>query len=251
MFDFDGTLSLIRTGWRDVMVTMMVNILERLDIHHDQYAIRGIVCQFVDNLTGEQTIYQMIRLADEVRLRGGIPLEPRAYKEVYNDELMSKIRFRLAELSSHAVSPETYLVSGSREMLTTLSTNDVKCYLASGTDELDVVREATLLDIAKYFCRICGARDDYERADKRIVVKEIVSEAKFGADEFVCFGDGYVEIESAKDVGGIAVGVASNEHVRGMIDEHKRTRLIRAGADIIVPDFEDHKVLFELLFENG
>lgn len=39
-------------------------------------------------LNGRQTIYQMVQLADEVRRRGGIPLEPLAYKNRYHDLLM-------------------------------------------------------------------------------------------------------------------------------------------------------------------
>jgi phosphoglycolate phosphatase len=52
------------------------------------------------------------------------------------------------------------------------------------------------------------------------------------------FGDGYVEIEEGKKIGALAVGVASNE-AEGGIDEWKKERLLRAGADMIVPDFAD------------
>ncbi len=31
IFDFDGTISLIRSGWLDVMVPMMVGVLSQLD----------------------------------------------------------------------------------------------------------------------------------------------------------------------------------------------------------------------------
>ena len=42
-------------------------------------------------LTGRQTIYQMIQLAEEVRRRGGQPLDPLAYKHRYHDLLMRRI----------------------------------------------------------------------------------------------------------------------------------------------------------------
>ena len=66
--------------------------------------------------------------------------------------------------------------------------------------------------------------------------------------EFVAFGDGFVEIEDTVRVGGIGVGVATNEAERAGIDEWKRTRLIQAGADVIVPDFREHAALVTYLF---
>ena len=55
--------------------------------------------------------------------------------------------------------------------------------------------------------------------------------------EIVGFGDGFVEIEEVKKVGGLAVGVASNEDSRQGVNDWKRNRLIKAGADIIVGDY--------------
>ena len=62
LFDFDGTLSLIRTGWVDVMVPMMVEILAELKTGEKEEDLRALVEDFVARLTGEQTIYQMIEL---------------------------------------------------------------------------------------------------------------------------------------------------------------------------------------------
>ena len=67
-------------------------------------------------------------------------------------------------------------------------------------------------------------------------------------NEVVAFGDGYVEIEEMKAVGGLAVGLATNEATRSGIDEWKRSRLIAAGADVIIPDFSDCTALETLLF---
>ncbi len=50
-----------------------------------------------------------------------------------------------------------------------------------------------------------------------------------------------------KRVGGIAVGVASDEAERTGINEWKRNRLIRAGADIIVPDYRERDELLKYL----
>jgi hypothetical protein len=70
-------------------------------------------------------------------------------------------------------------------------------------------------------------------------------------EEIIGFGDGYVEIEEVKLVGGIAVGVASMEPECLMVDEWKRQRLIGVGADYIVPNYLCHDQLLEALFANA
>src|SRR3981081_1703128 len=74
LFDFDGTISLIRAGWMDVMVPMMVEILLDLKSGETEEDLRAIVEEFVGRLTGKQTMYQMIALAEEIEKRGGTPL---------------------------------------------------------------------------------------------------------------------------------------------------------------------------------
>ena len=76
LFDFDGTLSLVREGWVDVMVPMMVEILQQAPTAESADELAAVCREFVDELTGKQTIYQMMRLAEEVRQRGGRAAEP-------------------------------------------------------------------------------------------------------------------------------------------------------------------------------
>ncbi len=66
LFDFDGTLSLIRSGWIDVMVPMMVEILADLKTGESESDLRAIVDDFVWRLTGKETIYQMMEFAEHV-----------------------------------------------------------------------------------------------------------------------------------------------------------------------------------------
>jgi phosphoglycolate phosphatase len=70
-------------------------------------------------------------------------------------------------------------------------------------------------------------------------------------DEFLGFGDGYVEIENIKEVGGVAVGVATAEPECQVVDEWKRKRLAGVGADFIVPNFLCREELMHRLFANG
>src|SRR4051794_6792919 len=96
LFDFDGTLSLIRSGWMDVMGPMMVEILAALNTGETEAQLRAVVDDFIWRLTGKETVYQMMALADEVTRRGGTPLDPFVYKRQYLDRLHSVIGGRLA-----------------------------------------------------------------------------------------------------------------------------------------------------------
>src|SRR5262245_20162465 len=80
LFDFDGTLSLIRSGWMDVMIPMMVEILADLRTGESEAELTAVVEEFVWRLTGKDTIYQMIGLAEEVQKRSGTTADPVAYK---------------------------------------------------------------------------------------------------------------------------------------------------------------------------
>ncbi len=248
LFDFDGTLSLIREGWQGVMIPMMVEILMQTPRHEGRDELRALVTEFVERLTGEQTIYQMIQLAEEAARRGGQPADPLEYKRRYHERLWARIEGRVAALKSRQIAPEAMLVPGAHEFLEALRARGVTCYLASGTDEPYVRDEAAALGIASYFADISGARDDYLRATKKIMIEQIVRNHGLNGGEFIAFGDGYVEIENAKSVGGLAVGVASNEVERRGVNAWKRERLIRAGADVIVPDFREHAALTAYLF---
>src|ERR1700736_4718544 len=87
LFDFDGTLSLIRSGWMDVMVPMMIEILLDLRTGESEDQLRAQVDECVWRLTGKETIYQMIAFAEAVQARGGAPLDPLDYKKMYLERL--------------------------------------------------------------------------------------------------------------------------------------------------------------------
>ncbi|MEA4906367.1 MAG: HAD family hydrolase [Chloroflexi bacterium] len=250
LFDFDGTVSLIREGWQPIMIGMMTGLLMQTPRHESEEQIHHIVKTYVTELTGKQTIYQMIRLAEEIENRGGVPLEPLAYKHEYHDRLMQHIQERIHRLENGQAVPEEMAVPGSLEFIQALKARGIACFLASGTDEKYVMHEAELLGLPPYFDGIFGALDDYKKFNKKMVIDRIIQQYSLSGDEFVSFGDGYVEIENTKSVNGIAVGVATNEAERQGIDEWKRSRLIAAGADLIIPDFREHVTLMQYLFSE-
>ncbi len=249
LFDFDGTLSVIRSGWMNVMVPMMVEILADLKTGESEEQLRGLVEEFVWRLTGKETIYQMIAFAEAIQARGGKPLEPLAYKQMYLDRLWQKIESRVEALRKGQADPQQYLVPGALDLLDRLKERGLKMYLASGTDEIYMKEEARLLGVTKYFDGgVYGALDDYKSFSKAILIQRILSTAEFQGNQFLGFGDGYVEIEEVKNVGGVAVGVASEEPACEQVDQWKRQRLIGVGADYIVPNYLCGEELISSLF---
>ena len=251
LFDFDGTLSLIREGWPEIMAPMMVEELRAASPKEPPEEIEQLVRDFVGELTGKQTIYQMIRLVEEIERRGGCAEDPAVYKQRYHDLLMKKIAGRREALSAGRLGPEDMLVSGSLQLLDELANRGVKMYLASGTDEQYVVEESRLLGLDKYFgTHVYGAQEDYKSFSKAMVIERILSENRVPGELLIGFGDGYVEIQNVKEAGGLAVGVASNESERnGEPDLWKRDRLIGIGADLIVPDYRDWQPLIEFIWK--
>ncbi len=253
LFDFDGTLSLIREGWMDIMVPMMTGILEQYRKPGETpEAVALLVREFVTRLTGKQTIYQMMHLAEEVRTRGGEPADPQEYKEQYHSLLMERIASRRSGLADGSVRPDAYLVPGSVALLEALRERGVAIYIASGTDEEYVLEEAELLGLSRYAPgRIHGAQRDIAAFSKEMVIRRILETNKVEGDRLLAFGDGYVEIADSKAVGGYAVGVATDETNRsGKPDAWKRQRLIGAGADIIIPDYADAGALLAWIWSG-
>jgi len=251
ILDFDGTLSLIREGWQQVMIPYFVEVRQETPLgkNADLCELEKEIRDFVDFLTGKQTIYQCLRLVEEVQKRGGNAEEPILYKHEYHRRLELRIASRLEALQK-GCDPKEHIVPGSYELLEMLRRRKVTIYLASGTDEKYVKQEAALLKMTDYFDGgIYGAQDDYKKFSKAMVIQKIIAENGLVGSELVGFGDGYVEIENVKSIGGFAVGVASDETNRVGVDEWKRDRLIKAGADVIIPDYRNIAEIEGYLFD--
>jgi phosphoglycolate phosphatase-like HAD superfamily hydrolase len=250
LFDFDGTLSLIREGWVEVMMAMFLEMLPPLP-NEIEAAARQMLHDDIMRQNGKQTIYQMIQFAERIKERGGGAHEPLWYKNEYLRRLDQRIADRLEGLSRGALKPDSLLVVGARDVLENLRQRNVPLYLASGTDEPYVRREAQLLEIAGYFGQhIYGALDDYKKFSKKMIIERILRENNISGEQLLAFGDGYVEIQNTKEVGGLAVAVASDEanNGSGKMDEWKRKRLLGVGADVVIPDFRDARALLEIIF---
>ena len=247
LFDFDGTLSLIRQGWPEVMMPMFEELLPPQPGETPEQ-MRRLLYNDIMKLNGKQTIYQMIQFAERIKQRGGTPQEPLWYKREYLRRLDERIGHRLEGLRTGQIKADDLLVHGARPLLEELRSRGLPMYLASGTDELYVKKEADLLQLTPYFGpHIYGALDNYKDFSKKMVIERILRENRVPGEQLLSFGDGYVEIQNTKEVGGLAVAVASDEanNGSGKFDPWKHQRLLGVGADMVIPDFRDGSALLQ------
>ncbi|HZN57230.1 MAG TPA: HAD family hydrolase [Planctomycetota bacterium] len=248
LLDFDGTLSYLRDGWQDFMVPLMVEVLEACPRHESREELEALVIDFVDHLTGKQTIYQMLRLVEEVEKRGGTPRPALEYKQEYNQRVSRGVASRMEALRSGKAAPEEFLVLGARAFLDRLVDSGISCYLASGTDVEYVTEEVRLLGLERYFeDRVYGALPNYKDFSKEKVILAIISEHQLEGGGLLVAGDGYVEIQNGRDVDAVTLGVYTPEKNRYHMNDNKRERLFRAGAHLLALDFAESDAILSYL----
>ena len=249
VFDFDGTLSLLRGDWQGLMVPPMVETLVATGTSESRDELTAIVEEFVTRLTGQPTMQQMIALCDEVEKRGRPRPSAEEHLERYLALLIARTQSRIAELEARRTTPERMLVPGARPLVERLSADGWLLAIASGTELSEVRRESTVLKIDHFFGpRIYGPVNNDVSFSKELVLRQLMAEHDLRGDQIVAIGDGPAEIRAIKAVGGLAIGVASDEVQQdGRINPLKREHLLRAGADAIVPDYRDLPAVFKVM----
>jgi rfaE bifunctional protein kinase chain/domain len=257
IFDHDGTISTLREGWELIMAPMMIKAIlgdKYQDADESLYQqVRIRVHEYIDKTTGIQTLVQMKGLLVMIREFGCVPeeemLDESGYKQIYNEELLKMVKERETKFERGELSLEDLTLKNAIPFLQKLYYSGIKLYLASGTDIEDVINEARVLGYEHLFeGRIYGAVGDLNREAKKIVLDRILDTiGESASGKVATFGDGPVEIRETTKRGGITIGVASNEPRRYGLNENKRTRLIKAGADIVIPDFSQFPQLLSLL----
>ena len=78
VLDFDGTVSLIREGWQQIMIPYFTDELAQTPegSKQDWAALNALAREMIFFHTGKQTIYQCIALAEEVQRLGGSAASP-------------------------------------------------------------------------------------------------------------------------------------------------------------------------------
>ena len=259
VFDHDGTVSTLRQGWEQVMAPVMIRAIlgdkyKTADetLYHQ---VRNRVLDYIDKSTGIQTIVQMEALVEMVKEFGLVPgdeiRDKFGYKEIYNDALMELVNKRIEKFKRGELDINDYIIKGALQFLEALRKRGIKLYLASGTDCDDVVAESEALGYAELFDGgIYGSVGDIAKYSKKMVIEKIMTENNLQGPELAVFGDGPVEIRECRKRDGIAVGIATDEIRRHGLNPEKRTRLVKAGAHIIAPDFSQQDKLLKLLFRE-
>jgi len=255
IFDHDGTISTLRQGWEQVMEPVMVEaITGGASVPGGLYEqIRKKVLEFIERTTGIQTLVQMKGLTGLVKEFGIVPenriLDEHIYKKIYNNKLMEMVRKRTEKFRKGELGIDDVTVKNAVPFLEELRQRGAVLFLASGTDQDDVREETELLGYAHLFTGgIFGATGNIQEEPKRKVIASILE--KIGTDKsawILTFGDGPVEIAETKRSGGFTVGIASDEIRRYGLNRTKRTRLIKSGADVIIPDYSQKEKLFTYL----
>jgi rfaE bifunctional protein kinase chain/domain len=256
IFDHDGTLSTLREGWEGIMEAMMLRAV--LGEQNGRIAtaktaeVQREVHQFIDQSAGMQTLAQMHALTGLVRKFGyveaGAVLDAAGYKGLFNQELMKVVKGRMEQLRSGQLGPEHFQIRNAATFLRELHGRGVILYLASGTDQADVIEEAEALGYARYFeGRIFGAGNDLRSDAKRAVLERTMGEHGLSGHQFAMFGDGPLEIRETRKRGGVAIGVASDEARCAGVNQAKRKRLVRAGADLVIADYGCAETLLQML----
>ncbi|MBN1846545.1 MAG: HAD family hydrolase [Sedimentisphaerales bacterium] len=260
VFDHDGTISTLRQGWEAVMAPVMIRAIlgDRYDSADETlyHKVRSRVQEYIDQSTGIQTIVQMEALVEMVREFALVPAEQIqdrfGYKQIYNDALMRMVNRRLEKFRRGALDLYDYTIKGAVRFLHRLREKGVTLYLASGTDREDVLNEARVLGYADLFGdNIYGAVGDVSRYSKKMVLETILQANRLTGRALAVFGDGPVEIRECRKRDGLAVGIASDEIRRHGLCPEKRTRLIKAGAHVMICDFSEPEPLLALLFPTG
>ena len=248
IFDHDGTISTLRQGWEPIMNKVTMNAIlgdckESVSIG-ELSKIEAAAGEMIEKTTGIQTIIQMHHLRDMVRSFGFVPekkiLTALEYKQIYNEKLLEMVSARVKLFKQELLNLNDVTMKGAIQFLEMLKGKGISIYLASGTDQEDVRKEAAVLGYADYFNGgIFGSVGNVSYDPKRMVIETIIKDlpADIKPEECYVFGDGPVEMREAAKRGFTRIGLVSDEKQRFGINPEKRSRLILGGAQALIPDF--------------
>jgi phosphoglycolate phosphatase-like HAD superfamily hydrolase len=238
LFDFDGTLSLLRRNWQERMTELMLDILQQAGGATAETELLARIESIVVGLNGRPTLVQMEALAAEVVRLGGSPDSPAAYKERYLHALGMQVAARIVAIRTREVDAAEHLVHEAELLLGALEERGLVLCLASGTDLAAVEEELVLLGLKRWFGERVFAPGPHDpEFSKGRVIARLLAEHGLLPEQLVSFGDGVVETAEVQKAGGLAIGVASDETRGRGVNPRKREQLLAAGADWIIGDY--------------
>jgi phosphoglycolate phosphatase len=250
IFDFDGTLSWLRHGWPTIMLDTFLAHTPRQ--WRDDAAILAELMADILSLNGKPSIHQLACCHERARDEGIATPSPENLLSEYTPRMRGIVNERLDLIRSGAQPASDFIVWNALRALENAKSRGLISIILSGTAQEDVRSEAELLGLSAFFGNHIYGSSAHGTFSKKDVIDRIMREEQIEGHHLLALGDGPVEIGFTKAVGGLAIGVASDEDVNGShrADVAKRKQLIAAGADAIMPDYEEVDALFQMIFEK-
>jgi phosphoglycolate phosphatase-like HAD superfamily hydrolase len=169
--------------------------------------------------------------------------------EAYLVQLDQIANERHEQIRSETCNQDDFIVCGGRALIELMIARGLRIIILSGNPHDQVNTEAELLDLARYCHGHVYGFKDANNFSKQSVIEELMAEENFSGEYLIAIGDGAGEIMAAKALGGLAVAVCSDEEDNGsgLIDEHKRTTLVNAGADAVIADYREPETLLKTI----
>lgn len=235
--DWDGTTSLTRGGWSEIMTHLFAETLPPLPGETDD-ALHAFSRDELMKLNGRPSIHQMSRLAELVTERGGHALHPDDYQREYQQRINRVVNERLHKVRTGESAEDALLVPGVRALFSALNERKIGITLASGTPLPELLDEVGLMRLEHHFADIFGPRDLEDRTfSKREILQSSLKTHALDGSEMLAFGDGPVELTETRAVGGLGIAVATDESTPDRMDEWKRDTLLAAGAHAVIANF--------------
>ena len=243
VFDFDGTLSWIRHGWPEVMQSLMAARFP-LAAGESPDDLRISLFKDMYRFNGRPTSVYMEAMSQQIQERGG-EADPSGMLESYLAQLDQIANERHEQIRSGTCNQDYFIVCGGRALIELMVARGLNVIILSGNPHGQVNEEAELLDLARYCHGHVYGYKDANNFSKQSVIKKLMAEENFSGENLIAIGDGAGEIIAAKALGGLVIAVCSDEEDNrsGLVDEHKRTTLVDAGADAIIADYREPKAL--------
>lgn len=255
MFDFDGTLSLLRGGWLELMVDWMDGWLSRHARTGETAAQRrAVIARECAALNGRPTWMQMDWLRNELILRGAAAVRSTDdFAGEFQRALVAKSAWRCERVRSGECGVDDVLVPGARRFLIDCRRAGWTLALVSGTEMIYVAPESTFLGLDEFFeDRVFAPGPDVAKFTKAAVLDDLLSRHCLDGSQVIAFGDGPAEMVATRERGGIAMGIASDESARdGRMDAAKRDQLIAAGAHALLPDYAAPIEFWSAMIQSG
>ena len=247
VFDFDGTLSWLRHGWTEVAQTV---IAPRFLLRSGETAtdIRTHLFREMFRFNGRPTPLFTTEMAAQIQQRGG-QADADELLESFLRPLNANAHERYAQLRNGSATPNDFIVHGGRALLELLTARGLRIIILSGNPHDQITAEAEMLGLTQFCNGHVYGHTDANNFTKHSVLEKLMAEDSFTGEAFVMFGDGAAEIEAARNLGGLAVAVCSdeNENGSGRIDENKRAVLLEVGANAVIADYREPESLLKIL----